>query len=308
MIIFYLIGFLLICVGGILLLGLTPESVTDDIMHFISPEQTMRDQVLLAQGKKKSRKLTREILHIKEALDTTGKGTQFTIACALSILLLVVGSITAIVIDNYFLIPVFAIAFASVPFMYIKGTIAAYDKRMKEEMETALSVITISYIRTDDLIGAVKENLFNLRPPVRNVFQSFVGEATTITSDIKTAIRNLKERIDNQIYAEWCDALIDCQDDRALMDTLLPIVSKFIEVNKINIELQTMLSEVKKEYYMMVCLVVGNLPLLYFLNKSWFETLMFSLPGKVVLAVCGLAILVTAFLLGKITKPVEYRR
>ena len=308
MIIFYLVGFLLICVGGILLLGLTPESVTDDIMHFISPEQTMRVQVLLAQGKKKSRKLTREILHIKEALDTTGKGTQFTIACALSIILLVVGSITAIVIDNYFLIPVFAIAFASVPFMYIKGTITAYDKRMKEEMETALSVITISYIRTDDLIGAVKENLSNLRPPVRNVFQSFVGEATTITSDIKTAIRNLKERIDNQIYAEWCDALIDCQDDRALMDTLLPIVSKFTEVNKINIELQTMLAEVKKEYYMMVCLVVGNLPLLYFLNKSWFETLMFSLPGKIVLAVCGLTILVTAFLLGKITKPVEYRR
>ena len=112
MIIFYLVGFLLICVGGILFLGLTPESVTDDLMHVISPEQTMRDQVLLAQGKKKSRKLTREILHIKEALDTTGKGTQFTIACALSILLLVVGSIAAIVIDNYFLIPVFAIAFA----------------------------------------------------------------------------------------------------------------------------------------------------------------------------------------------------
>ena len=30
----------------ILLLGLTPESVTDDLMHVISPEQTMRDQVL----------------------------------------------------------------------------------------------------------------------------------------------------------------------------------------------------------------------------------------------------------------------
>ena len=308
MIIFHLVSFLLICVGGILILGLTPESVTDDMMKFISPEQTMRDQVLLAQGKKKSRKLTREILHIKEALDTTGKGTQFTIACALSLLLLVVGSITAVVIDNYFLIPVFAIAFASVPFLYIKSTIAAYDKRMKEEMETALSVITISYIRTDNLIGAVNENLQNLRPPVLNVFKSFVGEATSVTSDIKTAIRNLKERIDNQIYAEWCDALIDCQDDRALMDTLLPIVSKFTEVNKINIELQTMLSEVKKEYFMMVCLVVGNLPLLYFLNQSWFETLMFSLPGKIVLAVCGIAILITSFLLGKFTKPIEYRR
>ena len=308
MIIFYLVSFLLICIGGILILGLTPDSVTDDMMKFISPEQTMRDQVLLAQGKKKSRKLNREILHIKDALDTTGKGTQFTIACALSLLLLVVGSIAAVIIDNYFLIPVFAIAFASVPFLYIKSTITAYDKRMKEEMETALSVITISYIRTDDLIGAVNENLQNLRPPVLNVFKGFVGEATSVTSDIKTAIRNLKERIDNQIYEEWCDALIDCQDDRALMDTLLPIVSKFTEVNKINIELQTMLSEVKKEYFMMVCLVVGNLPLLYFLNKSWFDTLMFSLPGKIVLAVCGVAILITSFLLGKFTKPIEYKR
>ena len=116
MIVFYLIGFLLLCAATVILLGLTPESITDDLMRFVSPKQTLRDKVLIAKGKKKSRRLTNEILHIKDALDATGKGKQFTIACAASILLLIVGCIVAVVIDNYFMIPVLAVAFACLPF------------------------------------------------------------------------------------------------------------------------------------------------------------------------------------------------
>ncbi|MBQ3612861.1 MAG: hypothetical protein II989_02080, partial [Bacteroidales bacterium] len=97
MIVFYLIGFLLLCTATVILLGLTPESITDDLMRFVSPKQTLRDKVLIAKGKKKSRRLTNEILHIKDALDATGKGKQFTIACAASILLLIVGCIVAVV-------------------------------------------------------------------------------------------------------------------------------------------------------------------------------------------------------------------
>ena len=96
MIVFYIIGFLLFCGAIIFLLGLTPESITDDLMKFISPKQTLRDKVLIAKGKKKSRRLTAEILHIKDALDTTGKGKQFTLACAASILLLIAGCIVAV--------------------------------------------------------------------------------------------------------------------------------------------------------------------------------------------------------------------
>ena len=308
MIVFYLIGFLLLCGAIVILLGLTPESVTDDLMKFISPNQTLRDKVLIAKGKKKSRKLTAEILHIKEALDATGKGKQFTFACATSVLLLIIGCIVAVVIDNYFLIPVLAVAFASLPFFYIKSTIGAYDRHVKEEMETALSIITTSYIRSDDILGAVQENISYLKPPVRGIFQSFVGDAMMISSDLKTALRNLKEKIDDSIFEEWCDTLIACQDDRTLKDTLLPIVSKLTDVRIVNNELKTMLSEVKKEYWMMVCLVVGNIPLLYMLNDSWFDALMFSVPGKIVLAICGIVILVTAIFMMKYTKPIEYKK
>ena len=308
MIVFYILGFLLLCGATVLLLGLTPESITDDLMKFISPKQTLRDKVLIAKGKKKTRKLTAELLHIKEALDATGKGRQFTIACAAAILLLIIGCIVAVVIDNYFLIPVLAVAFASLPFFYIKNTISAYDRHVKEEMETALSIITTSYVRSDDILGAVQENITYLKPPVRGIFQSFVGDAMMISSDLKTALRNLKEKISDSVFEEWCDTLIACQDDRTLKDTLLPVVSKLTDVRIVNNELKTMLGEVKKEYWMMVCLVVGNIPLLYVLNESWYESLMFTIPGKIVLAICGTVILITAMFMMKYTKPIEYKK
>ena len=308
MILFYLIGFLLLCAAIVFLLGLTPERITDDLMKFISPKQTLRDKVLIAKGKKKSRKLTAEVLHIKEALETTGKGAQFTVACAASILLLVAGCIVAVVIDNFFLIPVLAIAFASLPFFYVKSTIAAYDRHVKEEMETALSIITTSYIRSDDILDAVQENITYLKPPIRGIFQSFLGDAMMISSDIKTALRNLKEKISDSIFEEWCDTLIACQDDRTLKDTLLPVVAKLTDVRIVNNELKTMLAEVKKEYWMMVFLVVGNIPLLYMLNKAWYEALVFSTLGKIVLAICGVVILITAMLMMKYTQPIEYRK
>ena len=308
MIVFYILGFLLLCCATVILLELTPERITNDLMKFISPQQTLRDKVLIAKGKKKSRKLTAEILHIKEALDATGKGKQFALACAASILLLVAGCIVAVIIDNYFLIPVLAVAFASLPFFYVKSTIGVYDRHVKEEMETALSIITTSYVRSDDILGAVQENITYLKPPIRGIFQSFVGDAMMISSDLKTALRNLKEKISDSIFEEWCDTLIACQDDRTLKDTLLPVVAKLTDVRIVNNELKTMLSEVKKEYWMMVFLIIGNIPLLYMLNESWFEALMFTVPGKIVLAICGVVIFITAMFMMKYTKPIEYKR
>ena len=308
MISLYLLCFILLVAGTFLIFELTPETVTDDIMHMVVPEQTLRDKVLIAQKKKKSRKITKALLHMREALTATGKSNQFTVTCAASLMLMIAGCIAAVMINNFFMIPVFALAFASLPFLFARNTIAAYDKHIREEMETALSVVTTSYIRTDDIVTSVKENLTNLKPPIRDIFASFVGDAMMVSSDTKAALRNLRDRIDNDIFAEWCDTLIACQDDRTLNDTLLPIVSKLTDVRIVNNELKTMLDAVRNEYLTMVLLVVGNIPLIYALNKDWFSSLMFTTPGKIVLAVCGMTILITAMFMLKFTKPIEYRR
>ena len=304
----YLICFLLLAVGAVLLLKLTPERITGDLMLFVSPKQTLRDKVLTRKGKKKSRKITVELRRIKDALEQTGKGNQFAVACAASLLLMIVGCVIAIMIDNPFLVPVFAIAFAMIPFIYAKRTVAYYDNHVKEELETALSIITTSYVRTDDIVSAVKENIQYLKPPVKDIFAGFVAENMMISSDVKQSIRHLKEKVNNSIFAEWCETLVACQDDRTLKDTLMPIVTKLTDVRIVNNEIKGMLSSARIEYYMLAGMVVGNIPLLYFLNKDWFNALMFTTLGKLVLAICGLVIIVTAVLMLRFTKQIEYRK
>lgn len=304
----YIICFVLLSIGAFLLLGLTPENVTDDIMRIFAPGQTLRDKVLIVKNKKKSRRITKMLLHTRDALTAVGKSGQFTLTCAASLMLLIAGCIVAVMVDNFFMIPVFALAFAAIPFLFARNTIKAYDKHIREEMETAMSIVTTSYIRTEDIVSSVRENLAYLKPPIKEIFAGFVGNTTMISSDTKASLRNLRERIDNDIFAEWCDMLISCQDDRTLKDTLIPIVSKLTDVRIVNNELKTVLDAAKNEYLTMVLLVVGNIPLIYALNREWFNSLMFTIPGKIILAVCGMTILVTAGFMMKFTKPIEYRR
>ncbi len=308
MIFFSILASLLLIAAVVLLFGLTPDRITDDFMKLVVPKQSLRDKVKIAQGRKKSRKLAAELNHIRDAMTAMGKGAKFSAVCALSIILLIYGAVLAFMIGNIFLIPILGTAFCLIPFLYAKTTIGYYDRHVEEELETALSIISTSYIRSDDIVSAVKENISYLKPPVRDILKGFVGETTAINANIKTALVNLKLKVDNEIFSEWCDTMIACQDDRTLKDTLLPVVNKLTDIRIVNSELKTMLYSVRSEYFTMVALVVGNIPLLYMLNRDWYGTLMHSIPGKVIVALCGLAVLITARLMFKYTRPIKYKR
>lgn len=302
------IASVLLIIAIAIFFGLTPEQVTDDLMKLITPNDTMRDRARNIRGGKKRHGLYRVLVNIKGALAATGKSKQFTIVICASILLFAAGVILSILINNLFLMPVLAVTFALIPFFYITNTLSFYEKQTREELETSLSIITTSYERCDDIVLAVRENIRYIKPPLREIFMAFEGEATAVSSNIKRALLSLREKVDNDIFKEWVDTLILCQDDRTLKDTLQPVVQKLADVRIVNSELSTMMAAARNEYWMMVALVVGNIPLLYLLNKDWFHTLVYSTPGKAVCGLCGLVILVTAMFMKKFTKPIEYKR
>ena len=184
---------------------------------------------------------------------------------------------------------------------------SAYEKQLADEMETTLSAVTNSYLRSEDIISSVKENLKYIKPPLYSVFEEFLTETEAVSPDIKSALINMSDKTQDGIFKEWVLALVRCQDDRTLKDTLLPIVARLSDVRRINTELSGILRDAKNEYLMMVLLVVGNIPLLYLLNRDWFNTLIYTTPGKVVTGICGAVILVTFILMKKYTKPVKVR-
>ena len=308
MIIIYILSLILFIAAVALLLGLTPERIADDFSRVLTPEQSLSDRAKIAQGKKKSRRISKEFANIKQALMATGNAKKFTVICSMSLFLFVGGVVFSLFIGNMFLMPVLAVIMAVIPFIHAKSALSYYRKHVEEEIETALSIISTSYVRNDNIVNAVAENIGYLKPPVKDIFGSFVSETTSINSDIKAALCRLRERVDNQIYREWCDCLIQCQDDRTLKTSLMPIVNKLTDVRIVNNELTTILAEPKKEYWMMVALVIGNIPLLYMLNKDWYNTLMNTVFGNIILAVCGVVIAVTSVIMMKLVKPIEYKR
>ncbi len=155
----------------------------------------------------------------------------------LSLFLAAMGAVICIVIQNYFMLPVLAAGMGLIPFWYVLFTSHSYKKLMNNEIETGLSIITSSYLRSESIITAVEENIHYLNPPVADVFRGFLAETGMISADVKQALSNMKPKLDNYIFREWVDAAIACQDDKSLKSTLTPIIAKLSDMRIVAAEL-----------------------------------------------------------------------
>ncbi len=304
---------LLACAGMIagffFLLNLKLVEFTDQLFSFLLHKpKTLKEEINETTRRKKPNLLKREILEAQDVLSMTGRGNRFSLVCALSLGLFTLGGSLAILIGNFFLAPVMAVGFLFVPFWYVRLTASHYKNNVSAELETALSIITMAYLRNEDILTAVEENLNYLNPPVKTVFQDFVTQVKLINPDVEAVLKVLRGRIENDVFWEWCDAISDCQLDRSLKTTLTPIVNKMSDMRIVNAELELLVTEPRKEFITMVLLVLGNIPLMYFLNRSWYETLMFTPVGQLILAVTAALIFISTALVIKLTKPLEYRR
>ena len=308
MTILYVISFALLVLAIALFLELNPERIARDIIAIVSPNVSLKEEVSIAQKRKRKKSIGRYIVKIKDSLEAAGKKGVFATVCVASIVLMITGCVIAVIINNYFLIPTLCIICAITPFLYAQSLVNAHDRHIKDELETTLAIITTSYIRTDDIISAVKENLMYFKPPMDTIFKEFVVEATLVRSDIKLCIKNLQTKIESDVFDEWCESLIACQDDRSLKDTLLAIVAKLTDIRIVNNDLKTIASSAKMEYWTMAALVVGAYPLLYLVNKDWFETLVETNVGKIITAVVCTILFIFTILMFKYTKPIEYKK
>lgn len=89
---------------------------------------------------------------------------------------------------------------------------------------------------------------------------------------------------------------------------LTPIVSKLSDMRVVNAELENLVFGPRKEFITMAILVLINIPLVRFINKDWYHTLVATIPGQAVIAVCLAAVFVSFAFVVKLTQPIEYRR
>jgi len=304
------IAFLMAAGGSLLILGLSPFTFLEGMAVMLTPKKTsIRSRIRESKSKKEPKGLKLLFMEVKEILRLTGKTSMFATLCVLAMILFVVGVLMALTMDNYMLVPVLAIGFFLLPFYYVKFTAGKHKKLMNVELETALSVVTTSYLRNKNtIIRAIEENLPYLNPPVSEVFKDFLMQTKLINSNTREALSGMKAGIDSLVFHEWVDAVAACQEDYNLKSTLLPIVAKLSDMRVVGAELELLLFEPVKEYITMMILLAGSIPLMYFLNKSWYDTLMNTVFGKSLLAICCTVIFVSLAAVVKHTRPIEYKR
>lgn len=303
---------LMSCIGMIagcfFIFGINADLFTEDIYQTVLQKpKNIQDEILEEMQLRKLPFFKREVLEIRDILKATGREKQFPAICTMSLALFALGASAAVLLSNMFMVPVLAVGCMFLPFWYIKLTAHHFKRDVAAELETALSIITTSYLRNEDILTAVEESLSYLNPPVQTVFKEFTSQIKLVNPDMENGIRELRTKIHNEIFEEWCDAMLDCQADRSLKTILTPIVAKLSDMRLVNAELEYLVYEPRKEFITMVVLVLSNIPLLYFLNQDWYDTLMYSVPGQVMLTITVAVIFISAAFVVKLTKPVEYR-
>ena len=299
----YLLCFLLISTGLLASFGVR----LSDLFFLASQSKTvtLSDELKVLQGIPTKGFFNREY-EIEQILESMGRAHQFSAIKQLTLILFAVGAVLALLLNNVYMVPILGIGFSLIPVWYLRSTAASYKKHLNEELEMSISIITTSYLRTEDLIRAVKENLPHIKEPVHDIFGVFVYESELINANITSAINSMKMKVPNRVFHEWANILVQCQSDRSMKHMLPTIAQKFSDVRIVQSELDAMMQGPRREAITMVFLVLANIPLLYVLNKDWFHTLLFTTPGKIALAICGAIILYSVSKIMQLSKPIEY--
>jgi Flp pilus assembly protein TadB len=293
-----------------------PITEKGGLLSYVLRQQDRADVVPTALAKRIRRQrmgprknfVVSSISGAKAILYDTGRGDRYERMTAMSLLLGAIGIVIAVLLRNPFMLPVLAVGFYLLPWQYVRLTGVGVRQSLTEELEMTLSAVTNSYLRSENVILAVEENLPTMIPPVSIPFERFLAEVSHVSSDVKTAIYRMKGKLKNNIYDEWLDALIACQDDRALKSQLLPIVEKLSDIRQVTAELNQIIAEPVKEFGIMVLFTFGGIVILRTMNEDWYGTLMYTYPGKITLTIILATVFISIARVINASKPPEYKR
>lgn len=189
-----------------------------------------------------------------------------------------------------------------VPYIILKIRARWYKRNQEELLENSMNLITNSYLSCNDIIKSINENLDKLDIP--KPFEEFITDVTLIDSNIKRALLKLEIKINNRYFSEWINVLVLAQEKSGDYRFILPaVVQSMNDAKRLQIETDTVMMAVWKEYFTSILLSFSIIPLLRWSNEVWFEILVGSVTGKLLILLMLLLTLISAFITLKINKP-----
>lgn len=310
--------FLLLLLGIALLLRLSPPPIGTVRQRILQAAdamvqrrenrpETAREYVARINGMERENLMQRSRREARQVFEQTGQRSQYRRTLRLALITAALGLLLGLVVlRNPLLAIVLTVGFYYIPLWLTQFSLYRYDRFLSEELETALSLITSSYTRSNDILASVEENLPYIHDPVRTVFTTFCNNLKFVDANAPAQLQRLRGTLDNKIFRQWCDSLILCQDDHTLRATLLPIVSKFADQKAQQQENETKMMLPLRNAVSMILMVVILIPLMRVANATWYENLVGTLFGQLSLVATAVVVLATLNRAIRLSKPIEY--
>ena len=293
---------LLIIIGLFLITGTRFSDLLDGITKPFQKNIERKKRIQRITGKKPNRQ-QRMANEAAEMLAASGHGEQLDVYRQISIALAALGFLFGLVMDNIAAAIVLGMSLAVLPTVFIRLRAGDYKKLLYEKLEIAMSSVTNSYIAMGDLQLAVENVLHLLPEPADGIFKRYLTEMQYISGNHRQALEKLRDEVDLWHWKEWCNALIQCQEDKGLRYSLPALVERMSEQRQLTTEADAAMRRQMTDYMMIVLVVLGSIPLMGLMMPDWYAKLMYTVPGKITLAIVLAIILATSLWVSRAVIP-----
>ncbi len=173
-------------------------------------------------------------------------------------------------------------------------------RAMQAHMEHAMGLVTNSYLRAQDIIGAIQDNVGEFRGYTELLFKDFLTQVSLTDSSISASLASMRDKTTNTYFRQWCTVLIQCLGDRELRFILPSIVAEMGDSRSVVLEADTMIKKARRDYAIIMVIACMQLPIIGQVNGEWYRMLTMTLSGQVltavvfgVMAICSLLALRT---------------
>lgn len=190
-------------------------------------QKTLRQKLRQMESGHQDNFILQSYRNMSAILNATGEESKLKTMRVVSLTCGAAGVFVSVYVGSWALAPILGVGFALLPMWLLKFKAYRYNVSVMNELSVVLSMVTNSYVRCENMVKAVEENIVYMNHPVKAHFESFVYQCTYVNSNVSANIQALRQEMDNAVFRLWCDCLVICQSDINQKSSLNAVVEQF---------------------------------------------------------------------------------
>ena len=216
----------------------------------------------------------------------TVKSWEIWVWVLASLFLMVLGFVVpGVFLSNIPMALVVSPILGAVPWFVLNVIGRRTQKNLQSHMEHAMGLVTNSYLRAQDIIGAISDNMGEFRGYTELLFKEFLTQVSLTDSSIASSLETMRDKTTNTYFKQWCTVLIQCMEDRELRFILPSIVAEMADSRGVIMEADTLVKKAQRDYIVILIIACMQIPIIGQINPDWHRMLTATTVGQVLTSV-----------------------